>query len=382
VSRSFTFYEFFAGGGMARLGLGDGWTCLLANDFDPLKTRTYAENFGADHLRAGDVFALAPADLPGQADLAWASSPCQDFSLAGKRAGLTGGRSSAFFGFWRLMQALNDEGRAPRVIVIENVVGLLTANGGADFTALCAALAAEGYSFGALEIDARRFTAQSRPRVFVIAHRGPAPEGLIGDSPFHTPAVLAARDRLPAGLARSWRSWRLPAPPPHNADLMSVLEDDGAAPWHSAETTGRWLAMMAPAHHQAAEARRNGPLVAGAMFRRMRAGVQRAEVRFDGLAGCLRTPRGGSSRQALLIAGGGRLRTRLLTGREGARLMGLPDDYRLPRSETGALQVIGDGVAVPVAAWLARRLIEPLLSPLPDSLPVGARNRTLAAIRG
>jgi DNA (cytosine-5)-methyltransferase 1 len=116
------------------------------------------------------------------------------------------------------------------------------------------------------------------------------------------------------------------------------------------------------------------------MFRRMRAGVQRAEVRFDGLAGCLRTPRGGSSRQALLIAGEGQLRTRLLTGREGARLMGLPESYRLPSSETGALQVIGDGVAVPVAAWLGRQLVEPLLSPLPDSLPVGARNRTLATL--
>ncbi|HEX7947041.1 MAG TPA: DNA cytosine methyltransferase, partial [Phenylobacterium sp.] len=138
-----TFYEFFAGGGMARLGLGDAWTCAFANDFDPVKAATYRANFpdAAGHFHEGDVWALSADDLPGRADLAWASSPCQDFSLAGGRAGLAGGRSSAFFGFWRLMAALDDAGRAPRTIVIENVSGLLTSHGGADFAALGAALA-------------------------------------------------------------------------------------------------------------------------------------------------------------------------------------------------------------------------------------------------
>ena len=110
VSRPpFTFYEFFAGGGMARLGLGADWKCLFANDFDPVKAATYRANFGGGHFREGDVFDLTAADLPGRADLAWASSPCQDFSLAGGRAGLAGGRSSAFHGFWRLIEALNGE---------------------------------------------------------------------------------------------------------------------------------------------------------------------------------------------------------------------------------------------------------------------------------
>src|SRR5579862_8951946 len=114
-------YEFFAGGGMARLGLGDRWACLRANDVDPLKAQTYRANFAAGDLIEGDVWALSAADLPGRADLAWASSPCQDLSLAGARAGLSGGRSSAFFGFWWLMEALAGQERAPRVIVIENV---------------------------------------------------------------------------------------------------------------------------------------------------------------------------------------------------------------------------------------------------------------------
>ena len=148
---------------MARLGLGPGWTCVFANDFDPVKAEAYRANFAdaAQHFHDGDVWALSADDLPGQADLAWASSPCQDFSLAGARAGLEGGRSSAFFGFWRLIEALDDHRRAPKCIVIENVTGLLTSNGGADFAALGGALAGRGYRFGALEIDAASVLPQS-----------------------------------------------------------------------------------------------------------------------------------------------------------------------------------------------------------------------------
>ncbi|HXA39949.1 MAG TPA: DNA cytosine methyltransferase [Phenylobacterium sp.] len=364
-----TFYEFFAGGGMARLGLGASWTCAFANDFDPVKTATYRANFAdaAQHFRAGDVWTLGPEDLPGRADLAWASSPCQDFSLAGARAGLAGGRSSAFFGFWRLVEGLAAQGRAPRAIVIENVGGLLTSHGGADFTALAAALADQGYSFGALEIDAAAFLPQSRPRVFVIATLEPPPAALTGASPFHSRAVKAAAAGLPAELARRWIWWRLAEPPARNIDLGALLEPDGAVEWHSPARTGRWLELMAPLHRARLEAvRLRGGRAVGAIFRRTRIEdgrrVQRAEVRFDGLAGCLRTPRGGSSRQAIAVVEDAGVRTRLLTPREAARLMGLPDSYGLPRAATSALLVAGDGVAVPVVRWLAGQVLEPLLA--------------------
>ncbi len=296
-----TFYEFFAGGGMARLGLGPGWTCAFANDFDRAKAETYRANFAdaAGHFHEGDVWALDAAALPGRADVAWASSPCQDFSLAGARAGLAGGRSGAFFGFWRLIEQLAAEDRAPRAIVIENVVGLLTSHGGRDFAALGAALAAQGYSFGALEIDAARLLPQSRPRVFVVAAREPPPAALTGDSPFHTRAVQAAAAALPPELAQRWIWWRLAAPPARNADLAAILEPDAAVAWHTPERTAAWLGLMAPLHRARLEARAGrAERSVGAVFRRMRfedgRRVQRAEVRFDGLAGCLRTPRGGS----------------------------------------------------------------------------------------
>ncbi len=358
MTAPFTFYEFFAGGGMARLGLGEGWTCAFANDFDPLKARTYQANFPAGDFHQGDVWKLSPADLPGQADLAWASSPCQDFSLAGGRAGLAGGRSSAFFGFWRLIEALGEQARAPRLVVIENVGGLLTSHGGADFAALSEALAKAGYSFGALEIDAAAFLPQSRPRVFVVAAKTPRP-GLRGDSPFHTKAVRAAAAALPAHLAAHWVWWGLAGPPARNTDLASVLEPDELVAWHDPVRTEHLLSLMAPLHRARLESR--GGRTVGTVFRRTR-DVQRAEVRIDGLAGCLRTPRGGSSRQAIVVVEDGRVRSRLLSGREAARLMGLPDTYILPPRANAALHVAGDGVAVPVVRWLARGLLEPLLA--------------------
>ncbi|MHB8285081.1 MAG: DNA cytosine methyltransferase [Caulobacteraceae bacterium] len=363
-----TYYEFFAGGGMARTGLGPTWACLFANDVDAGKARAYRANFGDEDLRLGDVWKIDADSLPGRADLAWASSPCQDLSLAGNRAGLSGARSSAFWGFWRLITALNDQGRAPRTVVIENVGGLFTSHGGADFTALCQALSDQGYRFGAVEIDAALFLPQSRPRLFVVATHADVAPGLVADRPalpFHTARTVAAHARLPAELQASWVWWALATPPRRNTDLASLLEPDHAVAWRTPEQTARMLADLAPAHLaklQAAQA--SGERRIGALFRRVRVengvGVKRAEVRFDGLAGCLRTPGGGSSRQFIVVVEGETVRTRQLTPREGARLMGLPDSYILPPGPTAAFKVIGDGVACPAVRHLAAGLLQPL----------------------
>jgi DNA (cytosine-5)-methyltransferase 1 len=148
------YYEFFAGGGMARAGLGSSWTSVFANDVDSKKAASYVANWGSDELRVEDVARLTPADLPGVATLAWASFPCQDLSLAGVGAGLKGQRSGTFWPFWKLMTGLSADERAARLIVLENVCGALTSYGGRDFAAIGAALAEGGYRFGAMVIDA------------------------------------------------------------------------------------------------------------------------------------------------------------------------------------------------------------------------------------
>lgn len=367
----FPYYEFFSGGGMARLGLGDRWRCLLANDHDPRKAEAYRANFGGADLRVAGVETLAPADLPGRAALAWASFPCQDLSLAGGGAGLGGARSGAFWPFWRLVVGLAREGRAPALVVLENVVGALTSHGGRDFAALGAALSAGGYRFGALVIDAARFVPQSRPRLFVVASRRDAapPEALLArgpSDPWHPANVVEARRRLPPETARDWLWWSLPAPPPRSLALEDAVEaEPRGVRWHTAAETRALLAMMSEANRaKVEEARRAGAPRVGAVYKRIRreagAKVQRAEARFDGLAGCLRTPAGGSSRQTLLFVEGERTRSRLLSPREAARLMGLPEGYALPANYNDAYRLAGDGVVVPAVRWLAAHLLEPL----------------------
>ena len=70
---------------MVCAGFGDNWRCLFANDFDRKKAATYRRNWGSGEMHCGDVRDVTTDDLPDEADLAWASFPCQDLSLARKR---------------------------------------------------------------------------------------------------------------------------------------------------------------------------------------------------------------------------------------------------------------------------------------------------------
>ena len=369
------YYEFFAGGGMARAGLGPDWTCLFANDFDLKKAASYAENWGDARLKVGDVARLTTNDLPGAADLAWASFPCQDLSLAGVGAGLKGSRSGTFWPFWELMKALRADGRAPRMIVLENVYGALTSHGGKDFATICAALAGEGYRFGAMLIDAAHFVPQSRPRLFIVAvdksQAIPAcaiAEGSIKE--WHSPALTAAYDKLSRRSKDAWIWWRLPPAPTRNTTFADIIEDrPQGVRWHTEAETHRLLGMMSPVNLAKVEgAKRARCRMVGGVYRRTRFDasgnkVQRAEIRFDDVAGCLRTPSGGSSRQFIMVVKGGKVRSRLLSPREAARLMGLPDEYVLPPNYNDAYHLAGDGVAVPVVRFLAAHILEPVIAP-------------------
>jgi len=367
-------YEFFAGGGMARAGLGAGWTCLFANDFDPKKGQAYRANWGTGgELAVGDVREVEAAALPGHADLVWGSFPCQDLSLAGARAGLGGARSGTFFPFWRLIDALAADGRAPALVAVENVCGALTARGGADFGVICRTFAEAGYRFGPLVINADLFVPQSRPRLFVIGVRRDieiAPRLLTGApvAPFHTRALGHAVDRLPSPTRERLLWWNLPAPKPRTTTFADLIEAEPAdVSWHTQAETKRLLDLMSPVNLAKVEAAKHaGRRMIGGVYRRTRrdgAGgkTQRAEVRFDDVAGCLRTPGGGSSRQIIMIVEGYRVRSRLISARETARLMGLDDSFVLPGNYNAAYHLTGDGVVAPVVRHLARHIFEPVL---------------------
>ncbi len=357
---------------MARAGLASSWQCLFANDNDQKKCAAYRSNWGSAEIFEGDVAGVSVLDLPGHADLVWASFPCQDLSLAGNGAGLDGGRSGAFWPFWRIMRQLKNDGRQPRTIVLENVCGLLTSRGGSDFIELCRAVGNEGYRFGAIVIDAAHFLPQSRPRLFVIATQHDCQNlRSISDEPtqrWHPQSLLDAYRKMPDPLKSAWR-WFTPRQTPlRKMSLADIIEDNPFdTPWHDEEVTNRLLAMMSQKNRaKVVEAQLSNNRVVGTVYKRTRieAGhrVQRAEVRFDNIAGCLRTPGGGSSRQTVLIVDQARIRSRLISARETARLMGLPDSYHLPRNYNDAYHLTGDGVAVPVVRFIAEQIIEPFFA--------------------
>jgi DNA (cytosine-5)-methyltransferase 1 len=299
-------------------------------------------------------------------DLAWASFQYQDLSLADDRAGLDAARSGSFCPFWKLMQTLRAAGRVPRMIVLENVTGLFTSHGGKDFDAISNAIEECGYRAGAVVIDASLFVAQSRERVFVVAM----------DADAYTRPLSSPTDRARSSNRRHW-------PPPASA---SAIRCGGASQFRRSETrrltTSSKMNRTACAGmtaQRASAARSNEPArqakleeakaaghkAAWTAFRRMRdiasQRTSRTELRFDGIAGCLRVPTGGSSRQFVVVTENGEVRSRLLSPREAARLMGLPDEYKLPANVNEALGLVGDGVAVPAVRYLAENLLEPLL---------------------
>lgn len=369
-----TFYEFFAGGGMARAGLTEaGWKCLFANDFDAKKVKVYQDNWGAGEITLGDVRQVEVDKLPNQATLVWASFPCQDLSLAGGGAGLEGDRSGTFWPFWKKVQRLAELGRKPNFVVLENVCGTLTSHGGRDFAAICKALGQAGYRYGAVVVDAAHFVPQSRPRIFII---GVADEArIVGDTiastpqePWHTKGLVRAWNGLGPNLQSRWLWWSMPLPSEPRVSLESVIDFEGASlAWHTPAETQRFIEMMAPRHRKKVDqALRARARIAGTLYRRTRpsdtGGVQRAEVRFDGVAGCLRTPAGGSSRQTVVVVESGKVRSRLISAREAATLMGLKSTYKLPDRYNEAYHLLGDGVAVPAVEHIARQILNPNLN--------------------
>ena len=368
-----SFYEFFAGGGMVRSGLGVQWSCQFSNDFDYKKGRTYRKNWGDAELKTADVGLLEAKDIPSIADLAWASFPCQDLSLAGGGAGLKGDRSGTFWPFWNLMKELMSENRAPRLIVLENVCGTLTSHEGKDFGTICGVFQQAGYSIGAIVVDAALFVPQSRPRLFIIGIRGDVdlPAGLTSErplAPWHTRTLIKAHAQLPPKTKRSWKWWKLPMPPKRKTTFADLIEENPQSPTLFTATEMReLLAMMSPLNKsKVTEAKRQGRRIVGGVYKRTRPNeegrkVQRAEIRFDNLSGCLRTPAGGSSRQVVVVVEGASVKARLISSRETARLMGLPDSYVLPENYNEAYHLTGDGVVVPVVRYLAEHIFEPIL---------------------
>lgn len=355
--------EFFAGIGLVRMALQRvGFKVVWANDIEPTKERIYSENFGTGDFSLGDVRQVKGSDLP-DVDVATASFPCTDLSLAGWRRGLAGPGSGMFWEFARILKEMGD--RIPQAILLENVPGFATSHGGADLRAAVKCLNELGYWCDLLQVDAKHFVPQSRPRMFVLGILERVAE------PALRPDAVRPRhlvDFMKANSDLMFHSPGLPPIPANDTDLASVVErfPAEAAHWWEPRRTEKFLSSLAPLQEERLRGLRGGTTVTWrTAYRRTRGGVAVWEVRADAIAGCLRTARGGSSKQAVVEAGCGEVRVRWMTAREYGRLQGVPDGFEFRSvSDNQAMFGFGDAVCVPAVEWVVRHYLRTIaLSP-------------------
>jgi len=372
-----TFAEFFAGIGLVRMGLEPGgWDCVYANDIEPKKHTMYESQFGpSPHYHVADIWCgeEVARHMPSHPFLATASFPCVDLSLAGYWRGIHGKQSSAYFGFLDILRRLRDA--PPKLVMIENVYGFLTSGNGDDFHRAVDELAALGYWIDAIVLDARWFVPQSRPRTFVFGYHDSlqAPQilrrstGLAFDNPWGAavqqsaalrPKVLRAlydRIELPTG----WATLPLNPPTQQTYSLANAIDlDEDQAWWTQPEVQKHYDSMQEPSRERVDEYVKQGATVAGTAFRRTRQGKTRCEVRFD-IAGCLRTPKGGSAKQIVVAIIDGELKMRWMTAWEYARLQGA-DDFAITVPTNQAMFGFGDAVCVPAISWIDQHILTPL----------------------
>lgn len=375
--RGKSFAEFFAGIGLVHMGLRRGsWQCLYANDIEPKKKAMYEGHFGpSPYYHVEDIWntsaILGRVDSP--AFLATASFPCVDLSLAGHWRGFEGERSSTYFGFLQVIRELG--AKRPKLIMLENVSGFITSQGGDDFKRAVRELAELGYWIDSIVLDAKWFVPQSRPRAFVFGFHESLDCPLLlrqqRDSAFGDPWMIAVsrsaalrpkslRQLVGAfPLATGWATVDFSAPHCRPGRLAEMVDLDAGQQWWPAEDVARHYEMMEPpSKARVDELIASRATAVGAAFRRTRHDAMRCEVRFD-MAGCLRTPKGGSAKQIIVAVIDGLLKMRWMSAREYARLQGA-GDFRFDAPELQAMYGFGDAVCVPAIEWIDKNILTPV----------------------
>jgi DNA (cytosine-5)-methyltransferase 1 len=368
-----TVADFFAGIGLVTMGLDRaGWKTVRAYDYDAEKARAYENHFKSDHYLTEDIAKTRGIDVPN-VTLAHASFPCTDLSVAGARAGIHKGESSAFWEFVRVVREMKQaHGDAtPPLILLENVEGLLTSNDGKDLRAVLSTLNDLGYSVDLLRVDASNFVPQSRVRLFIIGLHDTIvqlqPMGSIEQE--YALRSSDARSQKITNYIESnadlrWYFHQLPNLPERTVLLEEIIDLDEE--WWNEERTNYLFNQMHERHRQLVRKKmKEESFSYFPAFRRMRMrdGEKRStvELRSDGIAGCLRTPKGGSARQIILRAGKGTFNARLFNGHEAARLMGADDFSIDPNlSLNQVLFGFGDAVCVPAVEWIGKHYLNSL----------------------
>ena len=337
---AFRFIDLFAGIGGNRLAFeGIGGKCVFTSEWDEYAQKTYAANFSSDHPIAGDITRIDAADIPHH-DVLLAGFPCQPFSIAGvskknalghKHGFADETQGTLFFDIARIIEA-----KQPRAFLLENVKNLMSHDKGRTFEVIRRTLHDElGYQIHVRVVDGAHFVPQHRERILIVGFR--------------------------ESSGFDWNALRLPSKAQHI--MRDVLHrTDGTEP----------LLPWDGATYFSHEDRRVNPkyTLTPKLWAYLQSYREKHEAKGNGfgfgLVGPENVARTLSARyykdgSEILVSQSRRQNPRRLTPRECARLMGFPDTFKIPVSDTRAYKQFGNSVVVPVMHATAA-LMKPFLT--------------------
>ena len=336
---SFSFIDLFAGIGGMRLAFESiGGECVFTSEWDSYAQKTYAANYPRGHTIAGDITGIHEKDIPDH-DVLLAGFPCQPFSIAGVSKKNALGRSHGFADetqgtlFFDVARIIGE--KRPRAFLLENVKNLASHDKGNTFRVIRKVLTEDlGYQIHWKVLDGAHFVPQHRERILIAGFRDPV---IFDWNTLHLPAknTRALGDIL------------------HRSRDEPLVESDASSYYdHSARrpqdkytlTDNLWKYLQDyRARHQA---KGNG-FGFGLFDRTGTARTLSARYYKDG--------------SEILISRGPGRNPRRLTPRECARLMGFPDSFLIPVSDTRAYKQFGNSVVVPLVTEIARAM-QPLIA--------------------
>ncbi len=356
---TFDFVDLFAGIGGIRAGFESvGGRCVFTSEYDSFAQKTYAENFAGGHELAGDITQISANDIPDH-DVLLAGFPCQPFSIAGVSKKNSLGKAHGFACeaqgtlFFDVARIINT--KRPRAFVLENVKNLQSHDKGRTFDVIKRTLTEElGYQIHVKVVDGAHFVPQHRERIYIVGFRDP--------------------------VEFDWKSLHLPEKTHTLAEILHRTDGtEPVLPWDDGKyfdhvknkvhdkytlTDNLWLYLQ----NYAAKHRAKGN---GFGF---------------GLVGADNTARTLSARyykdgSEILISQGKKKNPRRLTPRECARLMGYPDNFIIPVSDTRAYKQFGNSVVVPVIKAISEAMLPFLVGDIASKVPQTASAKPVRAKR-
>lgn len=331
----FTFIDLFAGIGGIRMGFeSQGGECVFTSEWNDFSKKTYIENYGSTHPFIGDIVPFSAHDIP-EHDILLGGFPCQPFSIAGVSKKNALGRphgfecttqGTLFFDVARIIAT-----KKPKAFLLENVKNLVSHDKGNTFQVILQTLRDElGYEVHYKIIDGRHFTPQHRERIIIVGFR--------------------------EKTNFSWDDLRLPENSPKLASILHKTDgSEPFLPWdkdrffdhNKGEVQAKYtltpklwtyLQSYAEKHRAAGNGFGYGMAYPDSVTRTLSARYYK-----DG--------------SEILVWQGENKRPRRLTPRECARLMGFPDTFRIPVSDTQAYRQFGNSVVMPVVQEIARIML-------------------------